>query len=155
MNAEPGDVPRLFEAYVGPRVSSVGGFVDPVSGRDELPLKSLSRPRVDHIGIRERHVQSTHRGKFEELVRHVPPIHSGVGGLPDPAVGGSEVEHERVAGMPGHRNDTPSTVRTHKAPLEGRKKAGIHTGILGWLPAHGAVLKVGVVDAACQRDSNQ
>ena len=51
MNADPRDVPGLLKAHVGPRLSPVGGLVDPVSGRDVLPLKPLTRPRKPTLKI--------------------------------------------------------------------------------------------------------
>ena len=130
MNANPGDVPGRFQADVGPRVSAVDGFVDTVSGRDKLPWQPLTGPDVDHPGIRQRHVQTTHGGEFEEAIRHIPPVYSGIGGLPHAAMGGAEIVDKGVVGMSRHRNNAPTTVGTHESPLEGRKKAGVHaTGV--------------------------
>ncbi len=96
-----------------------------------MPLKPLTRPREDHLGIRERYVQTTYRRELEEAVRHVSPMPSGIGGLPHSAVGGAEIEDEGIVGISRHRNDTPATERPHETPLEGRKKVGTHAGILG------------------------
>jgi len=129
MNAEPGNVAGLLQAYVGPRLASIGGLVYPVSGRDELSLKPFPSSRVDHPGMRKRHVKGADGREFEESVRNVLPIYSGIGGLPHSAVGSSEIVDERIVDNSGYRDDTRSAVWSHEPPLECRKKAVIDTGI--------------------------
>jgi hypothetical protein len=51
--------------------------------------------------------------------------------LPHAAVSRPEIEDEGVPGISRHRRDAPSPVRPHEAPLEGRKKAGVHAVIAG------------------------
>ena len=129
MNSNSGNVPRLFEAYVGPRVSAVRGFINAVSRRNKLSLHPLTRPHINNIGIREGDVQGTNRGKLKVVIRHVTPVQPGIRRLPDATMSGTEIMHQRVVDDSGYCEDTATTVWPNETPFGSREETVINAGI--------------------------
>src|SRR5262249_49075781 len=62
----------------------------------------------------------------EGAVGDVLPVDAAVGGLPDAAAGGAEVENLFVDGVTCHRDDTPATERANATPFERLEPCRVH-----------------------------
>ena len=122
--AHPGDVPRVVKADVLPRGPGVGGPVDAVAVGDVA-----ADARLAGAGVHDRWVcvgdsDRADGGGAEEAVGHVAPVRSAVGGLPDAARAGPEVEGLPLLRVARHCHDAPPSVWPDRPPSQRPKMLG-------------------------------
>ena len=93
MDADFADVPGFLESEIGPRFARIGGFVNAVSVGNVNPDGAFSHARIDHIGVRRRHLKGADRRTAEEAVRDVLPVSAAVLGFPNTACRRTKIKH--------------------------------------------------------------
>ena len=127
MDADFGDVLRLAEADVLPRLARVGRFVDAVAGLDVAANARLARADEDDVRIRFRHGDRADRRTRDLAVGHRRPRLAAVRGLPQAAASGAEIAFLRPLQGTGHRQRAAAAVGADAAPLIGGHQRGIDT----------------------------
>ena len=110
------DASGLLQAHQGPRFPGICGLVDALSEGDVAPDLPFARARPDDVLVRPRHRERSdrlHRMRIEERA----PVHTAVGGLPDPARGCAHVVGERIARDTGRRAEAVP-LRAEIPPVE-------------------------------------
>ena len=118
VHADAADVARVAEPDVRPRDPPVSGSVDAVAVRHVAADARFTGAGVDDAGIGRRDRERTDGRGLEEAVGYVLPVGTAVGGLPDAAGAGAEVERHRVGRMARDRDHTTTAMRSDQTPLE-------------------------------------
>ncbi|GBD16895.1 hypothetical protein HRbin26_01805 [bacterium HR26] len=118
MHPYPGDVAGVAQPDVLPGAAAVGRLVDAVAVGDVAADAGLAGADIDDVGVGLADGDSADRGALEVAVGDVLPGHPAVGGLPDPASAGAEVERHRVGRVPGDRDHPAAAVRADQAKAE-------------------------------------
>src|SRR5216683_886290 len=113
-----GDVARVLEAQVSPRLTAVGRAPHAVAVGEVLAPVGLAGPYVDHVGVGRCHRDGAHRGDVGAAVGEVGPGLAAVRGLPHAAVHRPEVEDERPGRVAGHGHGAPTPEWAYQAPVE-------------------------------------
>src|SRR5579883_878545 len=111
------DLTGFAQADVVPSFATIGGLVNAIARGQIHANVGLARPRINCVGIGWGDGESAN-GSDVLIVENGPPDYARVGGLPDAAVNGTEVEFRRIAGNAGHSDDTTAAKGTNQAPLQ-------------------------------------
>ncbi len=129
VDGEFGNLLRVAQAEMRPRLAGVGGLVDAVADRQVRPRQPFAGGDVEDVGIRRRDGDPADRsGRL--VVEDRLPRPAGVGRLPDAAVAHAHVEGVRLAGMPGRGLRAARAVRADVAPAHLGEEAGGHRRFL-------------------------
>ena len=117
------DLLTVAQPEVSPRLAGVNRLIETVSGREIGTLQSFARADVDHARIARR---DFHRADAPRrlLVEDRIPGASGIGGLPDAAVGRADVERVRLARHAGCRLRATGAEGTDVTPLRTLDRTG-------------------------------
>ena len=122
MHPDAADVARGFQAQMAPRLAAVVAAVDAVAVRDVDPDLRLAHAGVDRAVRGRRDGDGAHGAGAEVAVGDVAPEPPGVGGLPDAAGAGAEVEHQRLHGIAGDGHHAAPAVRADRTPAHRRQR---------------------------------
>ena len=117
VNPNAGDLARIAQADVGPGLAGVHGFVDAVAEADLGADIGLAGAHVENIRVGGRHGNRSDGGDAL-LVEDRRPHRAGVGGLPNSAAYGAEVESHGIARDASDGRHAPTAKRTDHAPLQ-------------------------------------
>ena len=130
---DAGDVPRVAQAHVPPRLAAVGGLVDAIAPRAALAVVVLAAAdphRVGVVGV-DRDVADRHH--VIQIVEVHGPRGAVIHRLPQAAGGRADVEHRRVrlehrevvdAAAHGRRTDVPELEAREWIGWRGRGRRG-------------------------------
>ena len=118
VDADHGNVARIVESEVAPRLAAVGRSPHPIAVCQVFPPIRLARAHVDHIGVGRGHRDRAYRRDVGRAVAHVAPRLAAVGRLPHTAIHGSEVEGQRVNRVARHRHHATAAERADEPPVE-------------------------------------
>src|SRR5947209_20334944 len=92
---------------------------------DVAPNCGLTRAGKDHVRIGFGDLNGADGSSREEAIGDVLPEGAAIGGFPDAAGTGAEVEGHGIGGMPGHRHDPSAPMGANAAILEAGQIAGM------------------------------
>ena len=118
MDADFGDVPRLREAEMRPRLARVGGLVDAIAMRDIATNRDFAHTDIDDVRVALRHRDGTDRGALEVAVGDVLPEDAAIFGLPDTATRRAHIEDLIAHGIARHRDDAATPEGADQPPFE-------------------------------------
>ena len=122
MHADAADVARGRQTQVAPRFAAVIATVDAVAVGDVDPDLRFTHAGVHRAVRGRRHGDGAHGSGPEVAVGDVAPEAPRVGGLPDAARAGAEVEHQRVSRIAGDGHHAAAAVRADAAPAHRRQR---------------------------------
>ena len=117
VDGDVGDLLRVAQAQMRPRLAGVGRLVDAVAGREIRPVQAFAAADVDDVGVGRRDGDRAD-GSGRLVVEDRLPHATGVGRLPDAAVDRRHIERVRVAAMPGRRARPARAMRTDVPPAQ-------------------------------------
>jgi hypothetical protein len=118
MDAHGADVAHLAQPHVHPGLPGVDGLPHALADGDVGAVAVGARAHVDGVGVRVRDVDVAHGPHGDLAVAEVRPVRARVGGLPDAAARGAEVERVRLLDHAGHGGDAAAAGGTDHAPAE-------------------------------------
>jgi hypothetical protein len=120
-----GDLLRVGEAQVRPRLPAVGGLEDPVAGGEVGALQPLAAAGVDHVGVRfgdGEGADGAGRLVVEDRRPHAPVVVRA----PDAAVVHADVERPRPRRDAHGRDGPPAAERPDHPPAQPREHPRVH-----------------------------
>ena len=118
MDANAGNVSRLFQPEVVPGLPGVRRLIDPVSPGHAVTQLWFSRADIDHLRLAAGHRNGAHRTHIDLAVRQRFPVLTGILGLPDATGRVRVVEHVAIRGMHLHTTAPSAHKRAHAPPLQ-------------------------------------
>ena len=118
MHAHRADVADVLEADVRPRLARVARLPDALADRDVGAEAVRAGARVDDVRVGVGDIDVAHGADGDLPVGDVRPVGAGVGGLPDAATGGAEVEGVGFLIHARHRSDATAACGADHAPAE-------------------------------------
>ena len=106
-----GDMAGVPQAKMRPGLPAVVGAVDTVAVTGVAAYAGLSHAGVDHVGVGLCGGDCSDGCGVEEAVGNVLPVGTAVGGLPNAAGAGAEVEDAGVRHVSGDGYDATAAVR--------------------------------------------
>jgi hypothetical protein len=121
MHDDRADLARIAQPHEAPGAARVHGFVDAAADGHVTADRVRSGADVDDAGVAVRDADCPDGRRGERLVPGRAPRDAGVGGFPDTATGGAEVEGGGLLGHAGDRGRASPAAGTDHAIAEARQ----------------------------------
>ena len=144
VNAHLADVARRRQTTVGPRCTTIGRLIDPITVRDINADGRFAHTDVDRAGIGFRDGDGTNRRGLKVTVGNIDPGGTGVVRFPDATGDPAKVVGGWVNRIAGHRDNAPAARWANTAPghrikqLLGKRHAELL--FRGWIEWLGSVM---------------
>src|SRR5260370_37397902 len=115
IDEDGGDLLRVAQAEMLPRLAGVGGFVDAITGREIRALETFAAPDIKNIGVGWRDGNRADRAGRLVVENGIPRV-AGVGCLPNASVHCSHIEDIRLVRGAGDGDGAAAAERPDAAP---------------------------------------